>query len=78
MPTEIEIMRDDDELLTVDELAAILKVPKSWIYERVRRRNGLKLPHIKLGHYLRFERQAVQEFLKRQRKSYLGHRGATR
>jgi excisionase family DNA binding protein len=66
-----QIVLDDEELFTVEELAAKLKVPKSWIYERVRARKGLKLPHIKMGHYLRFERSAVDEFLKRQRKSYL-------
>jgi excisionase family DNA binding protein len=61
---------EDDDLLTVEELRDWLKVPKSWIYERVRARKGLKLPHIKLGHYLRFERAAVQDFLKHHRKSY--------
>ena len=59
-----------DELLTVEELAAWLKVPKSWIYERVRRRDGPKLPHLKLGHYLRFEPEAVRTFLRQHRKSY--------
>jgi excisionase family DNA binding protein len=39
------------ELLTIDEVAALLKVPKSWIYERAR--NGA-IPHLKLGKYLRF------------------------
>jgi excisionase family DNA binding protein len=67
----MEVVTDnDEELLTVDELCEWLKVPKSWIYERVRVREGLKLPHIKLGHYLRFERPAVQAFLKQHRKSY--------
>jgi excisionase family DNA binding protein len=64
------VFDNDEELLTVEELGEWLKVPKSWIYERVRARQGLKLPHIKLGHYLRFERIAVQAFLKQQRKSY--------
>ncbi len=58
-----------DELLTVDELAAWLKVPPSWIYERTRRRGEGRLPHIKLGKYLRFEAAAVRAFLERQRRS---------
>jgi excisionase family DNA binding protein len=40
-----------DELLTLEETAALLKVPKSWIYERTRKGT---IPHLKLGKYLRF------------------------
>ena len=40
-----------DELLTLAETAALLKVPKSWIYERTRKG---AIPHLKLGKYLRF------------------------
>ena len=65
------LMRDDDRLLTVDEVADLLRVKPSWIYERVRARKGVKLPHIKMGHYLRFEREAIEEFLQRQRKAYV-------
>src|SRR3990172_7803198 len=39
------------ELLTVDELAAMLKVPRSWVYQHSRGRNPL--PFIKVGKYLR-------------------------
>ena len=56
-------------LLTVQEVAEILKVPVSWVYERTRRRGAAKLPHLKLGKYLRFEEQAVREFLDRQRRT---------
>jgi hypothetical protein len=38
------VFDNDEELLTVEELCEWLKVPKSWIYERVRTRKGLKLP----------------------------------
>jgi excisionase family DNA binding protein len=54
-----------DELLTVDEVASLLKVPKSWIYEHTRKRVGERLPHVKLGKYLRFFEGEVREFLKR-------------
>ncbi len=53
----------DRELLTVDELAALLKVPRSWIYQRTRARGRDQLPHIKLGKYLRFEEQVVRAWL---------------
>lgn len=48
------------ELLTLDEVAALLKVPKSWIYERTRRK---LIPHIKIGKYLRFSREALGRWL---------------
>jgi excisionase family DNA binding protein len=61
-------MDDFGELLTVDELAALLKVSKSWVYEHTRsagRCRSERLPHIKLGKYVRFHPQAVQAFLRR-------------
>ena len=54
-----------DELLTVEEVAALLKVPKSWIYGKTRQRGSARLPYVKLGKYLRFEEQAVRAFLQR-------------
>ena len=56
-----------DSLLTVEEVAQLLHVPKSWVYERTRRRGPGSLPHLKLGKYLRFEVGVVREFLERQR-----------
>lgn len=53
----------ESELLTVSEIAKTLKVPVSWIYERSRRRGSERIPHIKLGKYLRFEITAVQNWL---------------
>lgn len=59
---------DDElhELLTVDEVAALLKVSKSWVYEHTRTRGtprSGRLPHLKVGKYVRFEPRAVREFL---------------
>lgn len=63
-------IRDDvEELLTVDDVAALLKVRRSWIYERTRRRGSDRLPHVKLGKYVRFELGAVREYLAQQRKA---------
>jgi excisionase family DNA binding protein len=59
---------DVDELLTVDDVAALLKVSRSWVYERTRGRHASmsrRLPHIKVGKYVRFDRRAVQTFLER-------------
>jgi excisionase family DNA binding protein len=40
-------------LLTVEELLRVLKVKRSWIYEKVRQG---KIPHYKLGKYRRFKK----------------------
>jgi excisionase family DNA binding protein len=54
------------EILTVDEVAALLKVPPSSIYEWTRFRGGSRgtpLPHRKVGKYLRFLRSEVESWL---------------
>jgi excisionase family DNA binding protein len=61
---------DDDlqQLLTVDEVAAVLKVSRSWVYEHTRARGtapGERLPHIKIGKYVRFDARAVRAFLEK-------------
>jgi excisionase family DNA binding protein len=50
-------------LLTVQEIAALLKVPVSWVYERTRRRGRDRIPHFKLGKYLRFHGPRVRAWL---------------
>ena len=52
-----------DELLTVSEIATVLKVPVSWVYERSRRRGRDRIPHVKLGKYLRFSPTEVKTWL---------------
>lgn len=59
----------DAALLTVTEVAAALKVPRSWVYERTRRPGRQCLPHIRLGKYLRFENSALRHWLAEQRRS---------
>ena len=57
----------NERLLTVQEVANLLQVPASWVYERTRRRGCDQLPHLKLGKYLRFEEPAVIDFIRRRR-----------
>ncbi len=60
---------DLSELLTVDEVAALLRVSKSWVYEHTRARStprAERLPHIRLGKYVRFEAKSVRAFLLQQ------------
>jgi excisionase family DNA binding protein len=58
-----------DALLTVAEVAELLRVPVSWVYERTRRRGLERIPHLKLGKYLRFHASEVREWLYRLRES---------
>lgn len=51
------------DLMTVAETARALNVPVSWVYERTRRRGKERIPHIKLGKYLRFELHVVRTWL---------------
>lgn len=54
-----------EELLTVADIAQILRVPKSWVYDRTRKRGLERLPHLKLGKYLRFQLPEVLQWLDR-------------
>lgn len=60
--------RKDIHLLTVCEVADLLRVPVSWVYERTSRRGAGQLPHLKLGKYLRFEERLVTDFIQEQRR----------
>ena len=54
---------ESGDLLTVDEAAALLKVPKSWIYERTR--TGA-IPVHKLGRHLRLPARALADWVEQQ------------
>ena len=60
----------NSELLTLDELAGILKVPRSWIYAHTRAKSRTRLPYLKIGKYLRFYESEVREFLRQLRSRY--------
>jgi excisionase family DNA binding protein len=59
----------DSQLMTVSEIAEALRVPESWVYERTRRRGSERMPHIKLGKYLRFEVADVRSWLETMREN---------
>ena len=56
----------NDDLLTTDELAEVLKVPKSWVYEKTRDKGNDSIPRVRVGKYVRFNIHDVLEWLKRQ------------
>jgi len=54
-----------ESLMGVQELAAKLNVPVSWIYQHTR--IGPKaIPHIRVGKYVRFDIDEVMKFFKSQ------------
>ena len=52
-----------EQLATPQEMAAILNVPVSWIYQRTRL-GSVAIPHIKMGKYVRFNPAEVIGFFK--------------
>lgn len=50
----------ESELLTPREVAARLKVGRTWVYERMRRGD---FPYIRMGKYLRFRWAEVEAWL---------------
>jgi excisionase family DNA binding protein len=54
----------NQNLLSVDELAESLNVPKSWVYSRTRESGTNAMPRIKVGKYCRFILDDVLDWLK--------------
>jgi excisionase family DNA binding protein len=49
-----------DALLTADEVAALLRVTKAWVYAETR---AQRIPHVPLGRYVRYRQSAVLEWI---------------
>jgi excisionase family DNA binding protein len=47
-------------LMTAGQVAALLGVPKSWVYEQSRRG---RIPTVTLGRYRRYRAEAIAEWL---------------
>lgn len=58
-----------DGLVGAADISRLLHVPVSWVYERTRRRGIERLPHFKLGKYLRFSKEEVLEWLHKLRRN---------
>lgn len=55
---------EENRLLVADEVARLLSVPVSWVREATR---AGRLPHVRLGRYVRYERAALTAWLGDQR-----------
>ena len=49
----------------IDEMSAVLKVPKSWLYRHTMRTDKGAIPRIKVGRHLRFDPEAVEAWILR-------------
>ena len=58
---------DESRLLTVHEVAELLRVPVSWVYGRTRKRSRERLPGYRLGKYWRFSQSDLLAWIERQR-----------
>lgn len=55
-----------ETLLTVKEVAELLRVPVSWVYDRARSRSLDRLPAMRLGKYWRFREDEIVAWMRRQ------------
>ncbi len=58
-----EERQGQNRLLTLREVAELLRVPVSWVYDHTRPQSNHPLPHLKLGKYLRFRADDIADYL---------------
>lgn len=61
-------------LLTAAQVAELLGVPVSWVYEQSRRG---RIPTVTLGRYRRYRREAIESWVAELEDGTEGARGAT-
>lgn len=66
-----------ERLLTADDVAALLQVPKTWVYAEAR---AGRIPHVTLGRYRRFRCEAIVAWLEERERGPVGpaNRGSRR
>jgi excisionase family DNA binding protein len=57
----------DSRYLNIEQVAAILGVPKSFIYRRTARGHGDPIPHYRIGSHLRFKPDDIEEWIESHR-----------
>jgi excisionase family DNA binding protein len=64
---------ETDGLLTAEEVASLLQVTPAWVYAETRRR---RIPHIRLGRYVRYRRFALQAWMDDMERSSTGRQSS--
>jgi excisionase family DNA binding protein len=57
---EVPPPRAGEPLLTADEVAQVLRVTRAWVYAETR---AGRLPHVRLGRYVRYRRSAITAWI---------------
>jgi excisionase family DNA binding protein len=65
-PQQLELSIDS-RYLKIEQVAAIIGVPKSFIYRRTARGHGDPIPHYRIGSHLRFKPDDIQEWIESHR-----------
>jgi excisionase family DNA binding protein len=65
--------KEENHLLTVREVAELLHVPVSWVYQQTRRRSLGRIPGFRLGKYWRFSAADVTAWIKAKRINHYPH-----
>ncbi len=65
---ELLVIKDgaDNELLTVSEMASLLKVKPSWLYFRTMQTGKDSIPRVRIGKYLRFNPSKVMSWIEKE------------
>ena len=61
-PQQLDLFLES-RYLNIEQVAAILGVPKSFIYLRTARGHGDPIPHYRIGSHLRFKPDDIQEWI---------------
>ena len=65
-PQQLELSIES-RYLNIEQVAAILGVPKSFIYRRTARGHGDPIPHYRIGSHLRFKPDDIEEWIESHR-----------
>jgi excisionase family DNA binding protein len=60
MSDHLDAAQAPDRLLDAGEVAEILHVARSWVYEETRLG---RMPHVRLGRYVRYRRAAIEAWV---------------
>jgi len=66
--------RQERQLLTVREVADLLRVPVSWVYGHTRKRSRERIPGYRVGKYWRFSADEVMSWLRQARRQLASDR----
>ena len=65
-PQQLDLFLES-RYLNIEQVAAIVGVPKSFIYRRTARGHGDPIPHYRIGSHLRFKPDDIEEWIESHR-----------